>query len=405
MRSTTLRIAFRNFTRNARRFLLLGLAVAAGFFFVLTVQSVVAGFSKQINTRGARFYGGNVIIRAEGHMADAAPAEQDRLIMAAVARSGVRAEAISHRTHFGVDGIVFFNGESVGLRRVIGMDWSTEGPKIGEMRFVAGNPAAMKDPSGVLISEVTARSLGATVGDQIILQVYRSGGAINTLPLWVKAIFREVSIFGYYTLYMDRRALDDALGLDPHYAATMGIYLSDYRAAGGVAAGLGRILGPDFSATPVVDLMPEIQTMLKALTLVTYGILALLSIVVAVGILNLYRVIIYERTKEIGTMRALGLQRAQVRNIILSEAFLLALCGILAGLVVSVLALFAISRIPVSGGGGFDIFLDRGHLSWILHPDVVARDAALIALITLIGAFSPAQAAQAIDPVVALRAE
>ena len=54
MRATTLQIAFRNFTRNGRRFLLLGLAVCAGFFFVCTVQSLVSGLSNQINIAGSQ---------------------------------------------------------------------------------------------------------------------------------------------------------------------------------------------------------------------------------------------------------------------------------------------------------------------------------------------------------------
>ena len=117
--------------------------------------------------------------------------------------------------------------------------------------------------------------------------------------------------------------------------------------------------------------MPEIQTILEALTLVTYAILALLSIVIAVGILNMYRVIIYERTREIGTMRAIGVQKHQVRNIVLCEAFFLAICGIAAGLILSVLGLFILSRFSMSGAAGFDIFLDRRHLSWVIYPDVV----------------------------------
>ena len=129
--------------------------------------------------------------------------------------------------------------------------------------------------------------------------------------------------------------------------------------------------------------------MLEALTLVSYAILALLAVVIAVGILNMYRVMIYERTREIGTMRAIGVQRPQVRNIVLWEAFLLALCGILAGLVLSVIVLFAIAKIPFSGAAGFDIFLDRGHLGWKLYPDVVGLDAVLIALITVLGALRP----------------
>jgi ABC-type lipoprotein release transport system permease subunit len=169
-----LQIAYRNFTRNARRFFLLALAICAGFFFVCTIQSLVAGLSRQINVRGARFYGGHVIVnRGKDIPPDVDLAEQDRFILDAITRSGVRPAAVSRRTHLGVEGVVFFNGESVTMRRVIGMDWDAEGRMISRMQFVAGDPAGMSDPRGALISEVTARRLAARVGDQIILQVNR----------------------------------------------------------------------------------------------------------------------------------------------------------------------------------------------------------------------------------------
>ena len=401
-----LQIAYRNFTRNARRFFLLALAICAGFFFVCTIQSLVAGLSRQINVRGARFYGGHVIVnRGKDAPPDVDLAEQDRFILDAITRSGVRPAAVSRRTHLGVEGVVFFNGESVTMRRVIGMDWDAEGRMISRLQFVAGDPAGMSDPRGALISEVTARRLAARVGDQIILQVNREGGAVNTVPLWVKAIFREVSIFGYYTVYMDRSVLDEALGFDKGYSATIGVYLDDYRAADRAAAKIGAALGGRFSVAPVLNLMAEIHTLLDALALVSYAILVLLAVVIAVGILNLYRVIIYERTREIGTMRAIGMQRRQVRNLILLEALLLAICGIAAGVCVSFLGLSAVSRIPLSGSAGLDIFLDRGHLSWVMNGDILCVDAVLVTLVTLAGALGPAQAAQTIEPIVAIRSE
>jgi putative ABC transport system permease protein len=402
-----LQIAFRNFTRNGRRFLLLGIAVSAGFFFVSTLQSLVSGLSNQINTRGARFYGGHVIIKKD--MQTSAPSEENALIVTALEKAGVHPAVLSHRTHFGnyegADGVAYYHGEAVRVRRTIGMDWSEEGPKIGQMKFVAGDPGGMSDPDGALISDVMARRLGASVGDQITLQVIRQGGAINTVPVRVKAVFHEVSIFGYYTVYVDRHLLDRALGLDPDYTAMVGLYLKDYRQADRVAARLQSVLGTAYTVSTVVDLMPEIRTMLQALTLVSYGVLILLSVVIAVGILNMYRVIIYERTREIGTMRAIGVQKPQVRNIVLCEAFFLSMCGIAAGLIVSLLALVVLARIPVSSSAGFDIFLEQGHLSWVLYPDVVGLDAFLVVLTTLLGTIGPARAAQAIDPVVALRAE
>ena len=401
-----LQVAFRNFTRNGRRFLLLGLAICAGYFFVCSIQSLVSGLSRQINVRGARYYGGHVIITRGKEAADAATlASDDRRIMDAIERSGVHPSAISHRTHYGVDGVVFFNGESVPMRRVIGMDWKTEGGMISGLQVVAGNPGDMADPRGAMISEVTARRLGAKVGDQVTLQVNRDGGAVNTVNFWVKAIFREVSIFGYYTLYVDRAELDRALGFDPAYFVTVGVYVDDYRAADRVAARINRELGGRYTVEPVVTFMTEIRTLLRALSAVSYGILVLLAVVIAVGILNLYRVIIYERTREIGTMRAIGIQRPQVRNLILLEALLLAVCGVAGGILLTFLVLTGVSWIPVGGSAGLDIFLDRGHLSWVMNPDALAADALLVVLVTLAGALGPARAARDIDPAVAMRTD
>ncbi len=399
-------MAFRNFTRNSRRFLLLGLAVAAGFFFVCTAQSLVTGLSHQINMRAARYYGGHVIISRGKRPNDASVlAEQDSFIMDAISRSGVRPTAVSRRTHLGDSGVVFFNGESVEMRRVIGMDWAAEGPMIRRLQFLEGDAEEMSDPQGALISEVTARRLGAKAGDQITLQISRKAGALNTVSLWVKGIFREASIFGFYTLYVDRGLLNRALGFNEKYSATIGVYLEDDRAMEGTAARIGKALGDRFPADTVMSFIKEIRTLLEALSLVSYGILALLSAVIAVGILNLYRVIIYERVREIGTMRAIGVHRSQVRNLILCEALFLSACGIAVGFVASVLALSGLSLIPLPGSAGLDIFLDKGRLSWVINADIILADVLLITLITLAGALSPALAARNIQPAAALRAE
>ncbi len=385
--------------------MLLALAVAAGFFVVCSLQSLVAGLALQINVRGARYYGGHVIInRAKANDTGTGIQEQDRFIVDAIRRSGVHPLAVSHRTHL-PDGVVFFNGESVTMRRVIGMDWSAEGSMIGQLQMLEGDPAEMNDPAGVLISEVTARRLGARVGDQVILQVQRDAGAINTVPLWVKAIFREASIFGYYAMYMDRRVLNQAMGFDPDYSGTIGVYLQDERAADGAAAAINKALNGRFAAAPLLSFMSELRTLLEALALVGYGILFLLAVVIAVGILNLYRVLIYERVREIGTMRAIGVQRTQVRALILWEALYLAVVGIAAGFVLSVLVLWALSLVPLRGSAGLDIFLNRGHLSWVLNGDTLMTDALLIGAMVIAGAVNPAQAAQKTDPVVSLRAE
>ena len=57
----------------------------------------------------------------------------------------------------------------------------------------------------------------------------------------------------------------------------------------------------------------------------------LLMVIVAVGIMNTMWIAIRERTREIGTLRAIGMQRTQVLWMFLIEAFLLGLAGTAAG--------------------------------------------------------------------------
>ena len=64
-----------------------------------------------------------------------------------------------------------------------------------------------------------------------------------------------------------------------------------------------------------------------------------------------------------------------------------------------------LSLLRFVGAAGFDIFLDRGHLSWVVYADDIGVDALLVTLVTLIGALGPARSAQSIEPVNAIRAE
>ena len=61
-------------------------------------------------------------------------------------------------------------------------------------------------------------------------------------------------------------------------------------------------------------------------------ILIVLFVIIMVGITNTFRIIMFERIKEIGTMRSMGMQRGEVRNLFLFEALFIALGGAIAGL-------------------------------------------------------------------------
>jgi putative ABC transport system permease protein len=124
-----------------------------------------------------------------------------------------------------------------------------------------------------------------------------------------------------------------------------------------------------------------------------------------VGITNTFRMIMYERTTEIGTMRALGMQRLRVQRLFLFEAFFLSLGGILAGLALAVAAMAVVSRIYIGIDSTIAVLLKNGYFTFKLLPQQVAVNATIVSSLTILAAFMSTRKAARMAPVDALRAE
>ncbi len=99
----------------------------------------------------------------------------------------------------------------------------------------------------------------------------------------------------------------------------------------------------------------QIDTLLAVL----YGLLALAVVIAILGIVNTLALSVVERRREIGMLRAVGMQRAQVRRTIYLESLLIAVFGAVIGLVLGL----------VFGWGGFVRTLaDQGGLGEITVP-------------------------------------
>jgi putative ABC transport system permease protein len=119
------------------------------------------------------------------------------------------------------------------------------------------------------------------------------------------------------------------------------------------------------------------------LTLI-YVLLALSVIVSLFGIVNTLILSIYERTRELGMMRAIGTSRPQVRQMIRYESLITALIGGVFGLVIGVVGAVLISTFAFSGSeyvqaypvGTLAILLFVAALAGLLAAQLPARRAA-----------------------------
>ena len=146
------------------------------------------------------------------------------------------------------------------------------------------------------------------------------------------------------------------------------------------------------------------QQIVFVLNTTGFVILLVLLAIIMVGITNTFRMIMYERIKEIGTMRALGMQKSGVRRLFLLEAFFLALGGVILGFAVAGVVMAIISSINLGVDSPLYLLLKNGRLTFKLLPWQMVMNVSVVALLTVLAAFFPSNKAANMKPVDALRA-
>ena len=141
-----------------------------------------------------------------------------------------------------------------------------------------------------------------------------------------------------------------------------------------------------------------------ALNMITLVCVLLLFFIILIGVINTLRMTIRERTREIGTVRAIGMQQKDVRNSFLIETGLLALLASIAGTVVAFCAMAGISLFTFkSDGNPMAMLLVEGHIHFAPTPGAVIGFIVLIVGIALVTAYFPARRAAALRSADALR--
>jgi ABC-type lipoprotein release transport system permease subunit len=131
-------------------------------------------------------------------------------------------------------------------------------------------------------------------------------------------------------------------------------------------------------------------------------LLIILLAIVVTGIMNTMWIAIRERTREIGTLRAIGMQRWGVLRMFLFESFQMGVLGTFAGALGGSLVALAINRAKIGVPLSVQLFLMSDRLHLAIHAAALAKSAFTITLITTLAALYPAYRAARLPPVSAM---
>ncbi len=144
----------------------------------------------------------------------------------------------------------------------------------------------------------------------------------------------------------------------------------------------------------------QMESVLKMVTLVA---VLILFFIILIGVINTLRMTIRERTREIGTVRAIGMQRADVGRSFMTEVMLLTLFASIVGIILAFVVMKLVAFIPIQDEGFFSIFLVETHLHFVPTVNDVVTNLIMILIITFLTAFFPARRAAKMSVSSALR--
>lgn len=430
---TILRLAARNLNRQKKRSILLGGAIAFGVLVITLVNGFAGGFVANIRGNVSHFFAGHLFIQGYEKSAGGRLVQlvrDDRALQRILAAAELPAASIARRSE--LNAALIFAGESV-RQQVVGVDWETAGALRERLVLRAGSiERLLAERTAVVLNENIAEQLDAAVGDTILVQSQTATGQQNVGEFLLAATTVDAGAFSGISAYAHRSYVNELLDIAPDAYLTLGIMLQDMGAINAEAERLYAALAAELDLAPrfsgqegfrearrellqtewegtryqlstINDFLAGINNVARTVVIIGVVVAFILFLIVAVGITNTFRMVVYERTREIGTMRALGVQRRQARALFLTEAVLLAAGAAVAGLLLAGAGRFLLQSIDWGMDTPFFIFLDNGRLSFPVDPWFLAGYLASVVAVTLLAALFPANRAARQDPAAALR--
>lgn len=438
--NTIANIALRNLSRQKKRTILLGSAIAFGVMIVTLINGFAGAFSTNVAENFSNLMAGHIFISGSEkgpNDKDISVIRDDSSLTAAVSAAGIPSRYITRRSAF--SGTLIFEGKKI-RTNVDGAELDKETFLHERLRLIEGSWEQAGGRRSLILSEKIAKKLNVKLGDTVLVQLQTVSGQNNVGEFSLAGISYDAGIFGQMMSYANLAYVNELIGLSPSEYQTMGIMLDGlghtetsadavYKKLGesgvqlferGVKDDTGAVtpfqalmrkqqkeswFGVKYRLYTINEMLSQIKQIVVALDTAAAIILVVLFIIIMVGITNTFSMVMFERIGEIGTMRALGVQRGGVRSMFLFEALFLALGGAASGILLALIVMGGISLVNFGMDSPAFLIMKNGHMSFYLPPLRAVGNIVIIALLTLFAVSSPAAKAARLSPAEALRTQ
>lgn len=425
-------IAFRSLVQHRRRTLFLAVAISSVTALLVLLTGLSTGVQETMIDTATTTSTGHVNVGGffKVTAGQAAPVVTDYKKVLEVAQKAVPEMAFAVHRGRGWAKVVSDTG-SMQLG-ITGIDVRSEPKFASVLQIVSGNLDELAQPGTILLFDNQTEKLGVKVGDAITISAPTTRGTNNTIDVRVAAIAHSLGLLstwnafipidslralyqlnqestGVIQIMLDRKDLDNIPAIATRLRQSLEqagyrMMAADPRAFWMKFQSVAREdwTGQKLDVTSWEDELSFMTWSLQALKGMSFVLITILIAIVIIGIMNTMWIAIRERTREIGTLRAIGMHRREVLWMFLLESLMLGLFATVAGALLGAAVAAGLNALHIGVPTGLQFFLMSDHLRIAVHGALLTQAIVTITLVTGAAALYPSIRAARLRPVVAM---
>jgi ABC-type lipoprotein release transport system permease subunit len=341
----SLQLAWRNIWRNPRRTAVILTAVVIGAWSMIFLAALMRGVVDGMVKNGIATLTGHVQIHQRDYPADPVVdhrIEDPRSLFKVLEENLPAGSRWSARVR--VNAVASNARHSAGVT-LVGIDPGQE----ARVSFIGagvtrGAYLAPDDPSGILIGRALVDKFQTRLGRKIIITSQDARGDVASRAFRIAGIFQaEMESTEKGFVFVNLAAAQKMLAMGPAISE-VALLLPEYGMARETAARLQRIIGTgELLVRTWQQALPLLTAMLKLYDNFIFIWFVVVFVAMGFGIINTTLMAVFERMREIGVLKALGMRPGRVILTIEMETFFILIIGLLVGNVLGFLSCWALS--------------------------------------------------------------
>jgi ABC-type lipoprotein release transport system permease subunit len=400
----TFKMAWRDLGRNRRRSFFSALALGIGLALLLLIASVLNGEMRGAMDTSINLQSGHLQVQAKTYNFDTLSLDWQDLVENPnqIAQQIAALELVKAATpRLFASGIVASGEQSAGVR-IFGVDTTSDANAPYRDGVVAGSYISNDDRDGVLMGQELANKMGLKAGDTFNLLVNTANGDVDEQRFTIRGIYTtRTPPFDETTLILPMAKAQAISGAGDR-ASTIFVLLKDRDQTDAVVNALQSSQYQVKTWRQLNDVLVQTEELSRSYMILIYLIVLAIT---ATVIVNTLIMAVFERTREIGILTAIGMKSRRVMAMFFTESALLAIGGIIIGLILGGILVWYFTNYGFYiGNMGLDESVMIGER---IYAHLTMNDAITLSLlafvVTLLAALYPALLAARMEPVVALR--